>query len=100
MGFSYGISAVPAIRRRIHGASDELVIVHVTDGSECGPFSDHLGAAVPETVSYLNDEHDIRVNTRGVIDLLKRTAYVFAITTSEKRVFGSEALVRFSDQKT
>ena len=84
-----GYSAV-----ELTGQSDELVVVHVTDqGVE---FEDvlHLeGATVPDTVEYLDDEHDIGSDQTAIVGPAGENEVRFAsIMTSEERAFGRGGL--------
>ncbi|WP_435320849.1 aldehyde ferredoxin oxidoreductase family protein [Haloarchaeobius sp. TZWSO28] len=76
------------------GKSDELVVVHITDESvEFEPVPDLAGATVPETVSYLDDEHGIGADKTAVVGPAGENLVRFAsIMTSEERAFGRGGL--------
>ncbi|WP_266082102.1 aldehyde ferredoxin oxidoreductase family protein [Haladaptatus caseinilyticus] len=78
----------------ITGKSDELVIVHISDsGVEFEPVPALAGATVPETVSYLEDEHAIGADQTAVIGPAGENLVRFAsIMTSEERAFGRGGL--------
>ncbi|PCR92115.1 aldehyde ferredoxin oxidoreductase family protein [Natrinema ejinorense] len=84
-----GYSAV-----EITGASDELVIVHVTDeGVEFEAVPELEEATVPETCEYLEDEHDLGSEHTTVIGPAGENDVRFAsIMTSEERAFGRGGL--------
>ncbi|WP_435335795.1 aldehyde ferredoxin oxidoreductase family protein [Haloarchaeobius sp. TZWWS8] len=84
-----GLSAL-----EITGESDELVVLHVTDeGIEFEPVPDLAGATVPETVSYLDDEHGIGADQTAVVGPAGENQVRFAsIMTSEERAFGRGGL--------
>ncbi|MDQ2052362.1 aldehyde ferredoxin oxidoreductase C-terminal domain-containing protein [Natronolimnohabitans sp. A-GB9] len=84
-----GYSAV-----EITGASDELVIVHVTDeGVEFEPVPDLESATVPETCEYIADEHGLESEHTVVIGPGGENQVRFAsIMTSEERAFGRGGL--------
>jgi aldehyde:ferredoxin oxidoreductase len=76
------------------GASDELVALHVTDeGVEFEAVPGLEGATVPETVAYLDEEHDIGSDQTAVIGPAGENRVRFAsIMTSEERAFGRGGL--------
>ena len=78
----------------ITGTSDELVIVHVRDdGVEFEPVPDLAGASVPETVTYLESEHEITADQTAVVGPAGENQVRFAsIMTSEERAFGRGGL--------
>ncbi|WP_267643400.1 aldehyde ferredoxin oxidoreductase family protein [Haloarchaeobius amylolyticus] len=78
----------------ITGESDELLVLHVTDESiEFEPVPDLAGATVPETVSYLDEEHDIGADQTAVVGPAGENLVRFAsIMTSEERAFGRGGL--------
>ncbi|MGQ3412544.1 aldehyde ferredoxin oxidoreductase family protein [Natrinema sp. LN54] len=84
-----GYSAV-----EITGASDELVIVHVTDeGVEFEPVPELEEATVPETCEYIEDEHGLGSEHTTVIGPAGENQVRFAsIMTSEERAFGRGGL--------
>ncbi|QCS43995.1 aldehyde ferredoxin oxidoreductase family protein [Natrinema versiforme] len=84
-----GYSAV-----EITGASDELVIVHVTDeGVEFEEVPDLAEATVPETCEYIEDEHGLGSEHTTVIGPAGENRVRFAsIMTSEERAFGRGGL--------
>ncbi|WP_435551266.1 aldehyde ferredoxin oxidoreductase family protein [Natrinema sp. CGMCC1.2065] len=84
-----GYSAV-----EITGASDDLVVVHVTDdGVEFEAVPDLEGATVPETCEYLEDEHDLGPEHTAVIGPAGENEVRFAsVMTSEERAFGRGGL--------
>ncbi|ADD05687.1 aldehyde ferredoxin oxidoreductase [Natrialba magadii ATCC 43099] len=84
-----GYSAV-----EITGSSDDLVIVHVTDeGVEFEDVSDLAEATVPETCSYIEDEHGLDAEHTVVIGPSGENEVRFAsIMTSEERAFGRGGL--------
>ncbi len=84
-----GYSAV-----EITGASDELVIIHVTDeGIEFEPVPELAEATVPETCAYIEDEHDLGSDHTVVIGPAGENEVRFAsIMTSEERAFGRGGL--------
>ncbi|QFU81873.1 aldehyde ferredoxin oxidoreductase family protein [Natronorubrum aibiense] len=84
-----GYSAV-----ELTGASDELVIVHVTDeGVEFEPVPDLEEATVPETCEYIEDEHGLESEHTVVIGPAGENQVRFAsIMTSEERAFGRGGL--------
>ncbi|ELY46597.1 aldehyde ferredoxin oxidoreductase family protein [Natronorubrum sulfidifaciens] len=84
-----GYSAV-----EITGASDDLVIVHVTDeGVEFEPVPDLEDATVPETCEYIEDEHGLEAEHTVVIGPAGENQVRFAsIMTSEERAFGRGGL--------
>lgn len=84
-----GYSAV-----EITGASDDLVIVHVTDeGVEFEPVPDLAEATVPETCEYIEDEHGLGSEHTVVIGPAGEHEVRFAsIMTSEERAFGRGGL--------
>jgi len=84
-----GYSAV-----EITGASDDLVIVHVTDeGVEFEPVPDLAEATVPETCAYIEDEHGLGSEHTVVIGPAGENEVRFAsIMTSEERAFGRGGL--------
>ncbi|MFD1585842.1 aldehyde ferredoxin oxidoreductase family protein [Halorientalis brevis] len=77
-----------------HGASDELVAVHVTDdGVEFEPVPELEGAEVPETVAALTERPEIDVDNTAVIGPAGENEVRFAcIMTSETRAFGRGGL--------
>ena len=77
-----------------HGASDELLAVHVSDeGVEFEPVPELAGAEVPETVAALTDRPDIDVDNTAVIGPAGENEVRFAcIMTSETRAFGRGGL--------
>ncbi|WP_254546672.1 aldehyde ferredoxin oxidoreductase family protein [Halomarina pelagica] len=76
------------------GASDDLVVVHVTDeGVEFEPVPDLEGATVPETLSYLDAEHGIGADQTAVVGPAGENRVRFAsIMTSGERAFGRGGL--------
>ena len=84
-----GYSAV-----EITGASDELVIVHVTDGGvEFEPVPELAEATVPETCDYIEAEHGLGSEHTVVIGPAGENEVRFAsIMTSEERAFGRGGL--------
>ncbi|ELY84725.1 aldehyde ferredoxin oxidoreductase family protein [Natrinema altunense] len=84
-----GYSAV-----EITGASDDLVVVHVTDESvEFEAVPDLAEATVPETCEYLEDEHDLGPEHTAVIGPAGENEVRFAsVMTSEERAFGRGGL--------
>ncbi|WP_318566895.1 aldehyde ferredoxin oxidoreductase family protein [Salinigranum marinum] len=76
------------------GASDDLVVVHVTDdGVEFEPVPDLAGATVPETVEYVESEHDLEHDHVACIGPGGENEVRFAcIMTSESRAFGRGGL--------
>lgn len=78
----------------ITGKSDELVVVHVRDdGVEFEPVPDLAGASVPETVAYLESEHEITADQTAVVGPAGENKVRFAsIMTSEERAFGRGGL--------
>ncbi|MFB6205976.1 MAG: aldehyde ferredoxin oxidoreductase family protein [Haloglomus sp.] len=76
------------------GASDDLLVVHVTDeGVTFEPVPDLAGATVPETVSYLEAEHDIGADQTAVVGPAGENRVRFAsIMTSAERAFGRGGL--------
>jgi aldehyde:ferredoxin oxidoreductase len=78
----------------ITGQSNDLVVVHVRDdGVEFEPVPDLEGATVPETVSYLDDEHGIGADQTAVIGPAGENLVRFAsVMTSEERAFGRGGL--------
>ncbi|ELY64945.1 aldehyde ferredoxin oxidoreductase family protein [Natrinema versiforme] len=84
-----GYSAV-----EITGASDELVIVHVTDeGVEFEPVPELEEATVPETCEYIEDEHGLGSEHTTVIGPAGENQVRYAsIMTSEERAFGRGGL--------
>jgi aldehyde:ferredoxin oxidoreductase len=77
-----------------HGASDELVAVHVSDdGVEFEPVPELAGAEVPETVATLTQRPDLDVDNTAVIGPAGENEVRFAcIMTSETRAFGRGGL--------
>ncbi|SIS09135.1 aldehyde ferredoxin oxidoreductase family protein [Natronorubrum thiooxidans] len=84
-----GYSAV-----EITGASDDLVIVHVTDdGVEFEAVPELEEATVPETCEYIEDEHGLEAEHTVVIGPGGENQVRFAsIMTSEERAFGRGGL--------
>ena len=84
-----GYSAV-----EIAGASDDLLVVHVTDeGVEFEAVPDLAEATVPETLAYLDDEHDIGPDRTAVVGPAGENRVRFAsIMTSAERAFGRGGL--------
>jgi aldehyde:ferredoxin oxidoreductase len=84
-----GYSAV-----EITGASDELVIVHVTDeGVEFEPVPELSAATVSETCEYIEDEHGLGSDHTTVIGPAGENRVRFAsIMTSRERAFGRGGL--------
>ncbi|WP_339105037.1 aldehyde ferredoxin oxidoreductase C-terminal domain-containing protein [Haloterrigena salinisoli] len=84
-----GYSAV-----EVTGASDELVIVHVTDdGAEFEPVPDLEQATVPETCDYIESEHGLESEHTVVIGPAGENGVRFAsMMTSEERAFGRGGL--------
>ncbi|WP_267643384.1 aldehyde ferredoxin oxidoreductase family protein [Haloarchaeobius amylolyticus] len=76
------------------GACDELSIVHVTDeGVEFEPVPDLELATVPETVAYIEAEHDLEPEHTACIGPAGENAVRFAsIMTTESRAFGRGGL--------
>ena len=76
------------------GASDELLVVHVTDDGVDFEAVTHLeGATVPDTVEYLETEHDIGPDRTAVVGPAGENEVRFAsIMTSEERAFGRGGL--------
>ncbi|WP_416841361.1 aldehyde ferredoxin oxidoreductase family protein [Haloferax sp. DFSO52] len=76
------------------GASDELLVLHVSDdGVEFEPVPNLTGATVPETVAYLDDEHGIGADQTAVIGPAGENEVRFAsIMTSKERAFGRGGL--------
>ncbi|WP_293033197.1 aldehyde ferredoxin oxidoreductase family protein [Natronococcus sp.] len=84
-----GYSAV-----EITGASDDLVIVHVTDeGVEFEEVPELEEATVPETCEYIEDEHGLESDHTVVVGPAGENEVRFAsIMTSEERAFGRGGL--------
>ncbi|ELY56652.1 aldehyde ferredoxin oxidoreductase family protein [Natronolimnohabitans innermongolicus] len=84
-----GYSAV-----EITGASDDLVIVHVTDdGVEFEDVPNLEEATVPETCDYIEDEHGLESEHTVVVGPAGENRVRFAsIMTSEERAFGRGGL--------
>ncbi|NGM68390.1 aldehyde ferredoxin oxidoreductase [Natronolimnobius sp. AArcel1] len=84
-----GYSAV-----EITGASDELVIVHVTDeGVEFEPVPDLEEALVSETCDYIADEHGLEAEHTVVVGPAGENQVRYAsIMTSKERAFGRGGL--------
>ncbi|WP_299268580.1 aldehyde ferredoxin oxidoreductase C-terminal domain-containing protein [Halorientalis sp.] len=78
----------------ITGASDELVGVHVTDeGVTFEPVADLEGATIPETIDYLDSEHDLANEHAAIAGPAGENLVRFAsIITSESRAFGRGGL--------
>jgi aldehyde:ferredoxin oxidoreductase len=76
------------------GESDELVVLHVTDeGVTFESVPELAGATVPETVAYLDDEHDVGADQTAVIGPAGENLVRFAsIMTSGERAFGRGGL--------
>ncbi|WP_152040543.1 aldehyde ferredoxin oxidoreductase family protein [Salinigranum salinum] len=76
------------------GASDELVVVHVTDeGVDFEAVPDLAGATVPETTAYIEDEHGLEHDHVACIGPGGENEVRFAsIMTSESRAFGRGGL--------
>ena len=76
------------------GASDELVVVHVSDtGVEFEPVPDLAGATVPETVEHIQNEHGLEHDHVACIGPGGENRVRFAsIMTSESRAFGRGGL--------
>ncbi|WP_435194132.1 aldehyde ferredoxin oxidoreductase family protein [Natronomonas sp. EA1] len=76
------------------GQSDELVVVHVTDeGVEFEAVPNLEGATVPETVEFLDEEHDIGADQTAIIGPAGENQVRFAsVMTSEERAFGRGGL--------
>ncbi|WP_435361902.1 aldehyde ferredoxin oxidoreductase family protein [Haloarchaeobius sp. DFWS5] len=76
------------------GASDELVIVHVTDdGVEFEPVPELEQATVPETCEYIEAEHGLDAEHTACIGPAGENAVRFAsIMTTESRAFGRGGL--------
>ncbi|NUB90517.1 aldehyde ferredoxin oxidoreductase [Haloterrigena sp. SYSU A121-1] len=84
-----GYSAV-----EVTGASDELVIVHVTDtGVEFEAVPELEEATVPETCEYIADEHGLESEHTVVVGPAGENEVRFAsMMTSEERAFGRGGL--------
>ncbi|ELZ23367.1 aldehyde ferredoxin oxidoreductase [Haloterrigena salina JCM 13891] len=84
-----GYSAV-----EVTGASDDLVIVHVTDeGVEFEDVPDLEQATVPETCEYIADEHGLDSEHTVVVGPAGENEVRFAsMMTSEERAFGRGGL--------
>ncbi|RQG96388.1 aldehyde ferredoxin oxidoreductase family protein [Natrarchaeobius chitinivorans] len=84
-----GYSAV-----EVTGASDELVVVHVTDeGVEFEPVPDLAEATVSETCAYVEDEHGLGSEHTVVVGPAGENEVRYAsIMTSEERAFGRGGL--------
>jgi len=84
-----GYSAVEVV-----GESDELLALHVTDdGVEFEAVPQLTGATVPETVAYLESEHDLGPDHTAVVGPAGENEVRFAsIMTSEERAFGRGGL--------
>ncbi|WP_306055265.1 aldehyde ferredoxin oxidoreductase family protein [Natronococcus wangiae] len=78
----------------ITGASDDLVIVHVTDdGAEFEAVPDLEEATVSETCDYIEDEHGLGADHTVVVGPAGENEVRFAsIMTSEERAFGRGGL--------
>ncbi|TYL39926.1 aldehyde ferredoxin oxidoreductase [Natronococcus pandeyae] len=78
----------------VTGASDELVVVHVTDeGVEFEAVPDLEEATVPETCEYIEDEHGLESEHTVVVGPAGENEVRFAsIMTSEERAFGRGGL--------
>ena len=78
----------------LHGESDELLVVHVTDeGVEFEPVPDLAGATTTETVDYIKDEHGLEADHVASIGPAGENRVRFAsIMTSESRAFGRGGL--------
>jgi aldehyde:ferredoxin oxidoreductase len=78
----------------LRGASDELLVVHVSDtGVEFEPVPDLAGATVPETVDYVESEHGLEHDHVACIGPGGENRVRFAcIMTSESRAFGRGGL--------
>jgi aldehyde:ferredoxin oxidoreductase len=76
------------------GASDDPVVVHVTDeGVHFEPVPDLAGATVPETVAYVESEHGLEHDHVACIGPGGENEVRFAsIMTSESRAFGRGGL--------
>jgi aldehyde:ferredoxin oxidoreductase len=76
------------------GASDDLLVVHVTDdGVEFESVPDLAGATVPATVEYIEDEHGLEHEHVACIGPGGENEVRFAsIMTSESRAFGRGGL--------
>ena len=76
------------------GAAEELTIVHVRDdGVEFEAVPDLAGATVPETSTYLADEHGIESDQTAIIGPAGENEVRFAsIMTTEERAFGRGGL--------
>ncbi|MFB6093221.1 MAG: aldehyde ferredoxin oxidoreductase family protein [Haloquadratum sp.] len=84
-----GYSAV-----EVTGASDELVVVHVRDeGVEFEAVPELAGATVPETCTYVQDEHGLDSDHVACIGPAGENRVRFAsIMTTEERAFGRGGL--------
>jgi aldehyde:ferredoxin oxidoreductase len=78
----------------IHGASDELVGVHVTDeGVEFEPVDELAGATTSETIEHIEAEHDLDEGHTAIAGPAGENEVRFAaIITSESRAFGRGGL--------
>ncbi|MGB9965747.1 aldehyde ferredoxin oxidoreductase family protein [Halobacterium sp. CBA1126] len=77
------------------GASDDLVIVHVRDDDDVTfeAVPDLAGATVPETCSYIEDEHGLESEHVACIGPAGENQVRFAsIMTTEERAFGRGGL--------
>ncbi|SFG84357.1 aldehyde:ferredoxin oxidoreductase [Halopelagius inordinatus] len=76
------------------GESDELVVVHVRDdGVRFEEVPNLSGATVPETVEYLDSEHDIGSDQTAIVGPAGENEVRFAsVMTSEERAFGRGGL--------
>ena len=76
------------------GESDALLAVHVTDeGVEFEETPQLAGATVPETVAYLEAEHDAGADRTAVVGPAGESEVRFAsVMTSEERAFGRGGL--------
>jgi aldehyde:ferredoxin oxidoreductase len=77
-----------------HGASDELLAVHVTDeGVEFEPVPDLAGATTSETVAYVEESRDLAAEHVANVGPAGENEVRFAcIMTSDSRAFGRGGL--------
>jgi aldehyde:ferredoxin oxidoreductase len=77
-----------------HGASDELLAIHVTDeGVEFEPVPDLAGATTSETVAYVEESRDLAAEHVANVGPAGENEVRFAcIMTSESRAFGRGGL--------
>jgi aldehyde:ferredoxin oxidoreductase len=78
----------------LHGESDELLVVHVSDtGVHFEPVPELAGATTTETVEYVEEHHDLGADHVASIGPAGENRVRFAsIMTSESRAFGRGGL--------